>query len=213
MGDTPPRELPLHLVKKGGPPKVTKEEVEEVKEFDFEREEMVHYAMTITGIMDQELISEAIIKVFDKELPNEKMVHQNTQKLIDAAEAIEEQRSIALVENLREEVKVPKEEFRPDAFEYFDDFETAAEDKVIFESPIVDTDNNAKSHVRKVMSREGKMIIPPGPNKKCYCGSGDRYKKCCMLEDRERTDAIEKAEQEAQEKEKRAKDPMAPLYV
>lgn len=195
INDNPPRELPFHLTPKGAMPKPAKEEV---KAFDYEREEMINYAMAVTGVMEYEIVAEAMAKVFGKEVPTAKIVHQNTLKIIDAADLIEQEKSIALVNGI-EEVKVPKIEA---------DF--AEETKGVQEEPFTVENSKSKSHVHHVLNAEGKQVIAPGPNKKCHCGSGDRYKKCCMSADNERTEEAEKAKVE---KSTDVSNLLLPLYI
>jgi len=35
----------------------------------------------------------------------------------------------------------------------------------------------------RILNKKGEWIEKPGPNRKCHCGSGGRYKKCCQEED------------------------------
>jgi hypothetical protein len=188
VNDVVPRELPLQLVAKNEKPKVVKK-LEEVKEVDYEREELIHYAMTVTGVIDQEIISEALSKVFGKEPLNAKVIHKNVQKILDAVETIEKQRSIVLVEGLQEETKIPKEEFEYKPY--------TGENKILEEEKVIN--NKGSSHVQYVLNEDGNMIIAPGPNKKCHCGSGERYKRCCMVLDKNRMIKAEHAEKEKEE--------------
>ncbi len=52
-----------------------------------------------------------------------------------------------------------------------------------------------------VVNAKGEKVILPGPNKKCYCGSGERYKNCCMAADQKRTREAEEKEADKQKKE------------
>jgi len=202
INDKVPRELPYYLVATNEKPKSKPtEKVEELKEIDIGREEIIQYAMTVTGVIDQEVISEALTKVFDKEPLSMKVIHKNAQKILDAVEIVEGEKSMALIEGLKEETKVPKEEFNYVPY--------VEESKVLEEEKVINYKSN--SHVQYVLNENGDMIKAPGRNKKCHCGSRRKYKDCCMIIDKERTMKSEHAEKEKIENKK--PDTMKLLYI
>lgn len=192
---------------------------------DLDKEEIISYAMTVTGIMDHEIISDAFKRVFGDDLPNEKEIHKGAQKLLDAADKIEEENNLALVANYNEEIKDFSEENKNDHISSIDENAIIEEEKKSVainlkeEKKFVETvkeeekvvKGNGSSHIQYVMNSDGEKVIKPGPNKKCHCGSGMRYKKCCMYSDKERMDNLE---QETEKKKKaEVTKSMSALYI
>ena len=42
----------------------------------------------------------------------------------------------------------------------------------------------------KILTKQNEWVDVVGPNKKCHCGSGCKYKMCCLNEDFDLLDAI-----------------------
>lgn len=208
INDNPPKELPLHLVRKTAlkeeikvPPKV----IEEVKEFDLKREVIINFAMNLTKICDHEIIAEALLRVFGGEIPSKKTVHIDAQKIFDAAEQIENEKCAALFEKSKKESEFPEyleetKQTKNKNYEMFNDFgeykipaKKQSNGSFKFKGK-KNSKNKNTSHERYILSAIGEKIIAPEPNKKCHCGSGNKYKKCCMQADNERVAMAEEAE-------------------
>jgi len=149
-----------------------------------EREEMINFAMTVTGIMEYDVVKEALLRIFKEQRIDEKSVHKNCQKILDTCEVIQTEKIVAEIEKQEnnDRPKKPEIDTTPQKIEEIKE--------------ILKSNEKSGNHNQYIINAKGEKIIAPGPNKKCHCGSGERYKKCCLNEDQKRMENLEKAKKQ-----------------